>query len=300
MGCTSPQPNYVYVPPVAPQAEPARAPEPLRNLDQLSPVGVVENEESASPRRFFWQRAASPEIQEDENETLETLSQDTTSVDEVDEPEPVERRRFLFGRKKSAPEVEQPASPLEAPAIPSPTPATTSTPDAQMEVAGPGTVSSIYRLRPNDAIIVHLRGIPEPANYEMLVDDEGFISLPFIPSIKAAGKTASELQRAIESAYIDGEFYQRITVNIMLPSQSYFVRGEVRAPGRFPLTPGMTLLKAIAEAGGYTEYANPRKVNLLRGERSFMLDAREAERGVADMNVSVEDGDVIVVPRSFF
>ncbi len=156
-----------------------------------------------------------------------------------------------------------------------------------------------YRLRNGDPLIIQLRGIPESDNHELVVDDQGYINLPFIPPIRAEGLTPSQLQRLIQDRYIEERIYRQITVNVILPMQHYFVRGEVRNPGRFPLTAGMTILKAIAAAGGYTEFANPRRINIIRAGETMVENARQMEQN-PEQDLDVRAGDVIIVPRSIF
>jgi polysaccharide export outer membrane protein len=157
----------------------------------------------------------------------------------------------------------------------------------------------VYQLKPNDMVGVYLRGIPQPEQIEDIVDESGYITLPYIDRVQAAGKTSSELEREIRKAYLDKQIYRNVTVNVVLPTQNYFIRGEVKRPGRFPLTSGVTVLQAVAAAGGYSEYANSRKVRVLRGGRHFMVDAREIEEQ-PEKDVEIEAGDVIIVPRSVF
>ena len=167
----------------------------------------------------------------------------------------------------------------------------------QQSVAQP--LAPGYRLQRNDPLIIQMRGIPESDNHELVVDDQGYINLPYIPPIRAEGLTPSELQRSIQDTYVEERIYRRITVNVLLPTQSYFVRGEVRQPGRFPLTAGMTVLKAIAAAGGYTEFANPRRINIIRAGETMIENARQMEQNPEE-DLSVKAGDVIIVPRSIF
>jgi len=161
------------------------------------------------------------------------------------------------------------------------------------------SVARSYRLRARDPLVIQLIGIPEPAQLEFVIDDAGEISLPYLDPIRAEGLTLSELQRGIQRAYIDEGIYRRITVNVVIPTQSYFVRGEVRQPGRFPLTGGITVLQAIAAAGGYTEFANPRRINIIREGETLIENARQMEQNPEE-DMPVKAGDVIIVPRSIF
>lgn len=176
-----------------------------------------------------------------------------------------------------------------------------SRPSLRPSVAGLGGEprTSVYRIKTGDGVVIHLRGIPQEQMIEDVVDDAGMVTLPFLNEVEASGLTASELERAIRRAYVERGIYKDVTVNVVLPAQSYYVRGEVRVPGRFPLVSGVTVLQAIATAGGYTEFANPRKVNILRGGKVRYVDARALEKH-PERDIPLEAGDVIVVPRSVF
>lgn len=169
-------------------------------------------------------------------------------------------------------------------------------------VQGPGgaTPSGLaYRLRVGDGVSISFRGIPTPFDVIAEVDENGFIKLQYVDRIKAAGLTSSELEDAIQAAYVP-EYYRQMTVTVFIPSQSYYVRGEVTRPGRFPVEGvGVTLLQAIATSGGYTEYANPKRVEILRGGAISRHDLTEIERN-PEMDVPVLAGDVVIVRRRFF
>ena len=177
-------------------------------------------------------------------------------------------------------------------------PAATLKPSTSSDV-GSTKMASAYSLKPGDFIYVYLRGIPQEQQIEDQIDELGYITLPYINEVMAAGLTASDLERSIRSTYIDQQIYKNISVNVVLPSKFYYVRGEVKQPGRYPITANVTILQAIASAGGYTEFANSRKVQLLRGDKSQFISANDLERH-PEKDVAVESGDVIVVHRSVF
>lgn len=141
--------------------------------------------------------------------------------------------------------------------------------------------------------------MPKDEEIQLIVNERGGIVLPFIGEIIAEGKTASELEREIQRTYIDREIYRSLTVNVIVPSQSFFVQGEVRSPQRYPIVTGMTLMQAIATAGGYTEFADPRRVTLTRGGVVRTINMRNIERDPR-LDIPIESGDVIRVPRSIF
>jgi polysaccharide export outer membrane protein len=160
--------------------------------------------------------------------------------------------------------------------------------------------ATAYRLRGGDPVIIFLRGIlPKDDELQDIIDEAGYVNLPYIGAVLAAGRTTSQLEAEIQRLYIEKQIYKSITVNVVVPSQSFFVRGEARTPGRFPLITGMTVLQAISAAGGYSDFADPKGVNIIRGGKSIRVNARDFERH-PEKDVPIEPGDVIVIPRSLF
>lgn len=163
--------------------------------------------------------------------------------------------------------------------------------------------AAVYRLKEGDPVIVYLRGIPGVPGGEQIIEnivnEAGQIQLPYIASVSIGGKTTTEAGEIIRRAYIDQQIYRTLTVNVAVPARSYYIRGEVRQPGRFPLVGSVTLLQAIAAAGGYSEFANRRNVEILRGEKRIPVNMQAIERS-PDQDRPVEPGDVIIVNRSFF
>jgi protein involved in polysaccharide export with SLBB domain len=161
-----------------------------------------------------------------------------------------------------------------------------------------------YRIQVNDTLMIALRGItPEQPNLEMVVDEKGDIKLPYINTVKAEGSTASELEDAIRSSYLTNKIYRHITVNVILPSQatpapSFYIKGEVRQPGRLLFVNGMTVLKAIASAGGPTDYFSP-SLTLLRGQQKIKINYYDIEKH-PERDQPVQEGDIIIVEKSIF
>jgi polysaccharide export outer membrane protein len=146
--------------------------------------------------------------------------------------------------------------------------------------------------------MITLRSIPAPQEVEAVIDEEGFVNLPYIGHIRASGMTSSELEQAIQRAYIEGDIYKQVTVNVVIAAQSYYVRGEVKKPGRYPIVSGVTLVRAIAAAAGFTDFANPKKITLIRGDNNRLYNYWDME-DKPEKDVGIEAGDVIVVPRGF-
>lgn len=158
--------------------------------------------------------------------------------------------------------------------------------------------ATAYTLRPNDPVMITLRSIPKPEEIEEIVDEEGYVNLPYIGRVEAAGLTSSELEQSIQRSYIDGDFYRQVTVTVVIAAQSYYVRGEVKKPGRYQIVSGVTLVRALAAAAGFTDFANPKKITLIRGGNNRVHNYWDMETD-PEKDVGIEAGDVIVVPRGF-
>jgi polysaccharide export outer membrane protein len=159
------------------------------------------------------------------------------------------------------------------------------------------------RLRTGDEIVIRIdAGAPTAALYgtpsDVIIDDQGYIELPLVGQIKAAGLTTSELAEHIQSNYVP-RYYVRCTASVLVAQRFFYVGGEVKNPGRFAWSEDTTLLKAINTAAGFTDYANRGKVQLVRGKTAETYDCDDLQRHPAK-DVPIRPGDTITVPRSIF
>lgn len=169
-------------------------------------------------------------------------------------------------------------------------------------VAGAGAAdpsSRAYRLKKSDPVVINFQGIPTPLTIEDVVDENGMITLPYIGAIRAEGCTSSDLEAMVHDKYVP-DFYRYLNVYVLMPTQrSYFVNGAVRAPGKYPYSAGITLLQAITTAAGYNDYAQPRRVKILREGQTTEYDMIDIQN-TPEMDVPVEPGDVIIVPQKWY
>jgi polysaccharide export outer membrane protein len=133
-----------------------------------------------------------------------------------------------------------------------------------------------YQLGAEDVIEFFVYKEPELTS-TAVVRPDGKISLPLVGEIEATGKTAPQLQTEITSKllrFIEGPVVSIIVKEINSPKISVF--GEVRKPDVFPIKQRMTVLNAIALAGGFTEFAKRDRVIVLRtlpsGQQRIRLD----------------------------
>lgn len=165
---------------------------------------------------------------------------------------------------------------------------------------GSGPLVGLYNLNPLDPLYISFLGIPEEKAIEPVIDEYGQITLPYIQEpVEAAGKSVSELEREIKRIYIEDGIYKNITVNIQTSAKSYYMEGEVNGPQEYPLNRRITLLQAIAAAGGYTDYANKKDITITRRGKVIKANAKEIEEN-PELDIPLEAGDRIKVDRTFY
>lgn len=153
------------------------------------------------------------------------------------------------------------------------------------------------RLAKGDMVKVTFSGTDQTIQpHEERIKEDGTITLPLIGSIKAEGKTTGELQKEIQKSYVP-DFYKRLTVTVSTDQQVYYVQGQVRTPGRQQYIGTTTVLKAIASAGDFTDFANRKKVILTRADgKRLTVDCIKAAKD-STFDLPVLPGDKIEVPQ---
>lgn len=156
-----------------------------------------------------------------------------------------------------------------------------------------------YRIGPLDTLQVSVFGVPDLARTGQ-VDGGGGFSMPLIGSVQAAGETTNSLAQKIESA-LGGRYVRDPQVSVAVTeavSQRVTVEGSVARPGQFPITGQTSLLRAVAIAGGPTEFAQLREALIFRTVRGERMVARfdlKNIRGGRAVDPEVFGNDVIVV-----
>lgn len=150
-----------------------------------------------------------------------------------------------------------------------------------------------YRLGASDEIRITVFGEPELSG-EYLLDGTGTVSLPLIGEVNALNLTLREFESAIAGRYADGYLRDpRVNAEVM-NYRPFYILGEVRTPGEYPYTSGLTVLNAVATAGGFTYRAND-DVILIRG-----ADDKAEYRVRLDPNTAILPGDTIRVVERLF
>ena len=150
-----------------------------------------------------------------------------------------------------------------------------------------------YRLASGDRIKVTVFGHDDLSG-EFEIDGSGEISMPLIREVKAAGLTVGELEETISDALQpDYLKHPRVSVEV-LNYRPYYIIGEVTSPGKYPYASGLTVVNAVAVAGGFTYRAKKSRIRIKRtvGDQAIEIEAQ--------LNTPVLPGDVIEIPERFF
>ena len=155
---------------------------------------------------------------------------------------------------------------------------------------------------PEDVLDINVWKEPDVSRV-VPVRPDGRISLPLINDVQAAGLSPQQLGRNGDREVCASIFNEpQVTVIVTaINSQRVFVVGEVLRAGAFPLIPGMTVLQALSSAGGFTTFADVKKIHVMRlrdGKHvELPFNYRDVLKGDnPDQNIKLEPGDTVVVP----
>jgi polysaccharide export outer membrane protein len=168
--------------------------------------------------------------------------------------------------------------------------------------AAPGVRPDSYVIGAEDVITIYVWKEPDMSK-TVPVRPDGMISLPLIGEIKAAGNTPVQLQDVLAEAMKKMISDPQVTVVVeKIGSLNFNIVGEVNHPGYFPLTRRMTVLDAIAMAGGFRDFAKSKKIYVLRtaangAQQRLPFNYKEVIKGKnQQQNIELQPRDTIVVP----
>lgn len=150
-----------------------------------------------------------------------------------------------------------------------------------------------YRLGSGDQVRVIVFG-EEDLSGEFVVDGAGMVSLPLVGEVPAGGKTLQEFRSEVEARLSDGYLTDPRVSAEVLNYRPFYILGEVEESGEYPYTDGLTVMNAVARAGGFTYRANTRVVYIKRADTN-----QEVELPLT-ATVRVMPGDTIRIAERFF
>jgi polysaccharide export outer membrane protein len=158
----------------------------------------------------------------------------------------------------------------------------------------PDAPQGAYRLGVDDQIRVVTFG-QDPLTGQFRVNDRGNVAIPLLGSIPADGLTTTELERNIEQRLKEKKVLLNPAVSVeVMGYRPVFILGEVTKPGQYPYQPNMTVLTAVAVAGGFTYRAQTNYASILRTENGNGVEGKVAR------TAPVRPGDVIDIFERYY
>jgi polysaccharide biosynthesis/export protein len=170
-------------------------------------------------------------------------------------------------------------------------------PAANMSAPGASVDTKTFKVGPQDILkVIVWREQDFTGLYT--VHSDGKITLPLVGDIQAGGLTADEIQKNVVTALSKIIQKPNVTVTVQqVLSKKYFMDGEVLRPGEYQLSSPTTVLEAISIAGGLREFANSKKIYVLRGDQRLRFNYKDVIKGKnLDQNIQLQSGDHIIVP----
>jgi len=148
-------------------------------------------------------------------------------------------------------------------------------------------------------VTITFSGITDPPSpHEETIKEDGTITPPLIGPVKAAGKSAGELQKEIRDRYVPKYYNSNLNVTVKSQERVFYVGGQVKSPGRVVYIGEITVTKAIQACGDFTDFANKKKVMLYRkgGGKPIRVNCVDALKDPSK-DLPVYAGDKIHVPQ---
>jgi protein involved in polysaccharide export with SLBB domain len=153
---------------------------------------------------------------------------------------------------------------------------------------------SNYRLGSGDVITIEVLGEDDLKRERIRLSDAATISYPILGEIRLSGKTVGELERIIRDG-LRGRYLVNPQVTVTINEyRNFYINGQIKRPGGYPYVPGLTVIKAVSIAGGFSERASQDKIYIVRENDPAQ------NRTKVGLNVAVYPGDIVTVEESFF
>lgn len=150
-----------------------------------------------------------------------------------------------------------------------------------------------YRLGPGDLIKIQVFG-EDDLTVQTRLQGNGKLSYPFLGEINVAGQTVKQLRNTIANG-LAGKYVKNPDVQVyILEYRLVYITGEVKKPGGYPYVPGLSVIKAVSLAGGFTALASTRHMYLTHDGQTG--DKREK----VELNSPVGPGDILSIDEGFF
>lgn len=170
--------------------------------------------------------------------------------------------------------------------------------DAETKSAAGGPAAPAYTIGLGDSLRVAVWKEPE-LTLDVAVRPDGMITMPLLGDVAAAGRSPGQLASTLTAELQQLVENPRVTVSVTQATVAHvYVVGQMLRPGEFPMSGRMTVLKVLALAGGFKEFARPDSIVIVREDQTVVPFnyKRVAEGKDMSQNILLAAGDTIVVP----
>jgi polysaccharide export outer membrane protein len=192
--------------------------------------------------------------------------------------------------KPADPKANEPKQ--QSPATPSP-----NSPEKSAESSAAAVDPNKYLIGPEDILFIRVWREPD-FTLPAAVRPDGKITMPLVGDVQAGDKTPMQLTKSITDML--GKYLNNPDVNVMVTevrSKKYYIDGEVMKPGTYLLVTPTTILEALSNCGGFRDFANSKKIRILRKGNILHFNYKDVSKGKnLEQNIAVESGDHIIVP----
>jgi len=154
-----------------------------------------------------------------------------------------------------------------------------------------------YQIGPEDLLFIRVWREPD-FTLPVAVRPDGKITMPLIGEVKAAGESPLQLTAALKQLLT--QYLNNPDVNVFVTevrSKKFYIDGEMNRPGSFALVTPTSVLEALSRGGGFRDFANTKKIRVLRGAEVRYFNYKDVTKGKhLEQNIAVENGDHIIVP----
>lgn len=163
--------------------------------------------------------------------------------------------------------------------------------------AGAAVDSNTYKVGPADVLKIGVWN-EEKFSVTAVVQQNGKFTMPLVGDIQAGDSTPKEIEASVAKALTKYVVKPLVTVTVIeVGSKKYYLVGLVNKPGEYPLSAPTTILDALSKSGGLQDFANKKKIYVLRGDKKISFNYKEVINGNhMEQNIQLEPGDHVIVP----
>ena len=170
-------------------------------------------------------------------------------------------------------------------------------------ISDPATVTPDYRIGSGDVLQINVWKEPEASVPAAVVRSDGRISVPLLKDVEVQGLTTAEVEKRLTEKFVGLIPGADVTVLVReTRSKKVYLLGAVKREGPLMLVGPLTVLQAIAEAGGFTDFAKPKKIYVIRPENGRQVrlpfDYEAVIKGLnPEKDLPLMANDVVYIPK---